>query len=188
MDYQSDNSVPWSDEKTVATLEEGYEGKRIFPSIYDLIRRCGCRLMMKGNPNTEGFGHIGSSSVGTAQLCLTGIITIESRSLSDLAWAAHEAVHFFCGDTSFEDEAGMMVLELLLYNSVEKKRDRRELLLNLSGSYIAGTEIRDHVHECQGSDFFRGMVWDACLWDAQRLSYVDKDHNIHPYMMQRLTD
>ena len=178
----------WSDKEITSKMEEGYNGDRVFPSIYDLIRRCGCRLMMKNNPQTEGFGHIGSSSVGTAQLCLTGIITIESRRLSDLGWAAHEAVHFFCGDTSFEDEAGMMVLELLLYNSVEKKKDRHELLLNLSGSYIAGIELRDHIHEYQGSNFFRGTEWDACLWDAQQLSYVDEHRNIHPYMMQRLAD
>ncbi len=169
-------------------MEEEYDGRRLFPSIYDLIRRCGCRLMMKSNPQTEGFGLIGVSTTDAAQLCLTGIVTIESRRRSDLAGAAHEAIHFLCGETSFENESGMMVLEWLLYNGVENKKDRHELLLDLSGSYIAGTEIRDHIYECQGANFFRGMEWGARLWDAQRLSYVDGDHNIHPYILQRLTD
>lgn len=188
MDYQTDDSVPWSDEQTVATLEEGYEGDRIFSSVYDLIRKCGCRLMMKGNPNTKGLVRIGMSPTGASQLCLTGVVIVRSRSLADLAWAAHEAVHFLCGDASLEDELGMMGLEWLLYNGVQKKRDRQELLLNLSGSGLAGLEICDLVHEYGGFDFFLGEEWKEMMWDAQQLSYVDEYRNIHPDILQRLTD
>lgn len=183
-----ENEVAWSDDQTVATLEEGYEGDRIFSSVYDLIRKCGCRLMMKSNPNTEGFGHIGSSPDGAAQLCLTGIITIRSRSLADLAWAAHEAIHFLCGDISLEDELGMMALEWLLYNGVQKKADRQALILFLSGTGLAGVQMCDLVCEYGGFDFFLGEEWKEIMWDAQQLSYVDEHRNIHPDILQRLTD
>lgn len=183
-----ENEEAWSDDLTVATLQEGYAGDRIFSSVYDLIRKCGCRLMMKSNPHTEGFGHIGVSTTTAAQLCRTGIVTIRSRSLEDLSWAAHEAIHFLCGDVSLEDELGMMALEWLLYNGVQKKRDRHDLLLNLSGTGLAGCEMRDIVYEYGGFDFFLGEEWKEIMWDAQQLSYVDEHRNIHPYMLQRLTD
>jgi len=189
MEYAADeNEEPWSDDRTVSTLEDGYAGDRIFSSVYDLIRKCGCRLMLKGNPHTEGFGHIGSSPSGTAQLCLTGIVTVRSRSLADLAWAAHEAVHFLCGDASFEDEIGMMALEWLLYNGVQKKRDRHELILNLSGTGLAGCEMRDLVYEYGGFDFFLGEEWKGIMRDAQQLSYVDENRDIHPDILHRFRD
>ena len=179
------------DSEVIDAMEDTYCGLRLFDSIYDLIGQLGCKIRyadtLRRRDGLTKLNTIGSPPQPRASLCVNAEIAVDDRSLDTLSWAAHEAMHhFFDPGILDDDETEMMVLEWVFYNAVSKRGDRRELLLNLTGSYVAGGTIGGLVQEYKGSQFFYGAVWGDMVEQTVRRGWIDWDMNVSDQWLEKL--
>jgi hypothetical protein len=145
---------------------------RVFNNTRHLIRALGCRLVASKHPDgRSGLNTVGSSPFGHATLLEGGVVwlhvTSESVKYEDLSECAHEAIHHFCGDKSFDKEVTMMALEFALYGMVKSNKDRHRLFLSLSGT-IAGNGYEISTNLCESGEYFKSSDWMETLHEGQR--------------------
>jgi len=103
--------------------------RRLFSSKGALVTGLGCTLEYVDHmgPGKNVLGR--PPSPDDARL-------LSSRRVEYRTWtyALHEAVHAFCGERTFDDEVGMMALEVSFYAMLTAKSDREDMFAFFASS------------------------------------------------------